>query len=135
MRIAEVILDVTETDNETKYGRKEDGFFVPDANKTYYRTKPTKKPHNWKEIQANNAALKKQGKAGGREQGFALSPAISKTKKKVKEKISKNAGAGEYVKDFRKSDAPQFKGKSKKKKQQMAIGAYCGAKPSNCGPK
>tara|TARA_B100000809_G_scaffold21442_1_gene18853 strand:- start:537 stop:716 length:180 start_codon:yes stop_codon:yes gene_type:complete len=53
----------------------------------------------------------------------------------INEKISKNAGAGEYVKDFRKSDAPQFKGKSKKKKQQMAIGAYCGAKPSNCGSK
>ena len=30
-------------------------------------------------------------------------------------------GAGAYVKDFRKSKAPQFKGKSDKKKQQMAI--------------
>jgi len=60
---------------------------------------------------------------------------ISKAKNKVKEKISKNASAGEYVKDFRKSDAPQFKGKSNKKKQQMAIAAFCDAKPSNCGPK
>ena len=33
-------------------------------------------------------------------------------------------GAGAYVKDFRKSKAPQFKGKSDKKKQQMAIAAY-----------
>ena len=33
-------------------------------------------------------------------------------------------GAGAYVDDFRKSDAPQFKGKSDKKKQKMAIAAY-----------
>ena len=33
-------------------------------------------------------------------------------------------GAGAYVKDFRNSNAEQFKGKSKKKKQQMAIAAY-----------
>ena len=33
-------------------------------------------------------------------------------------------GAGAYVKDFTKSKAPQFKGKSDKKKQQMAIAAY-----------
>ena len=33
-------------------------------------------------------------------------------------------GVGEYVSDFKKSDAPQFKDKSKSKKQQMAIAAY-----------
>ena len=31
---------------------------------------------------------------------------------------------GEVIKDFYKSDAPQFKGKGKKKRQQMAIAAY-----------
>ena len=35
---------------------------------------------------------------------------------------------GDYVKDFQKSDAPQFKGKSKKKRQQMAVAAYLDAK-------
>ena len=43
------------------------------------------------------------------------------------EKLDKDSDAGDYVKDFRKSDAPQFKGKSKKKKQQMAIAAYLDA--------
>ncbi len=43
------------------------------------------------------------------------------------EKLDKDATAGEYVKDFRDSDAPQFKGKSKKKKQQMAVAAYLDA--------
>ena len=33
-------------------------------------------------------------------------------------------GIGSYIKDFRKSKAPQFKGKSKKKRQQMAVAAY-----------
>ena len=51
------------------------------------------------------------------------------------EKLGPNSDAGEYVKDFQKSDAPQFKGKSKKKKHQMAIAAFCDAKPGNCGPK
>ena len=32
-------------------------------------------------------------------------------------------GIGSYIKDFRKSKAPQFKGKSKKKRQQMAVAA------------
>ena len=42
----------------------------------------------------------------------------------MEEKLKPSDGAGAYVDDFRKSKAPQFKGKSKKKKQQMAIAAY-----------
>ena len=45
----------------------------------------------------------------------------------IGEKLDKDATAGDYVKDFQKSDAPQFKGKSKKKKQKMAIAAYLDA--------
>ncbi len=45
-------------------------------------------------------------------------------KVEVKESIDvKKADMGEVIKDFRKSDAPQFKGKSKKKKQEMAVAA------------
>jgi len=46
----------------------------------------------------------------------------------LSEKLPKDADAGDYVKDFRKSDAPQFKGKSDKKKQKMAIAAYLDSK-------
>jgi hypothetical protein len=35
---------------------------------------------------------------------------------------------GDYVKDFSKSDAPQFKGKNSSKRRQMAIAAYLGSK-------
>jgi len=38
--------------------------------------------------------------------------------------LGKKADAGDYVDDFKKSKAPQFKGKSKKKRRQMAIAAY-----------
>jgi hypothetical protein len=49
----------------------------------------------------------------------------------VSEKLDPSDGAGSYVKDFRKSDAPQFKGKGKKKRQQMAIAAYLQDKEEN----
>ena len=42
----------------------------------------------------------------------------------VDEKLAANASAGDYVKDFQKSDAPQFKGKSKEKRRVMAIAAF-----------
>ena len=42
--------------------------------------------------------------------------------------LGKNADAGDYVKDFAKSKAPQFKGKSKEKRRKMAIAAYLDAK-------
>jgi len=44
---------------------------------------------------------------------------------KVKtEKLNKNADMGDYIDDFEKSDSPQFKGKSKEKRKDMAIAAY-----------
>ena len=44
---------------------------------------------------------------------------------KVKtEKLGKDADQGDYIDDFQKSDAPQFKGKSKEKRKEMAIAAY-----------
>jgi hypothetical protein len=46
----------------------------------------------------------------------------------IDEKLKPSMGAGAYVEDFKDSDAPQFKGKSKKKKQEMAVAAYLSAK-------
>jgi len=45
----------------------------------------------------------------------------------------KKADMGEVITDFRKSDAPQFKGKSDKKKQQMAIAAKLNAEETEDG--
>ena len=47
----------------------------------------------------------------------------------MSEKLNPNKDdAGDYIDDFRKSDAPQFKGKSDKKIRKMAIAAYLDSK-------
>lgn len=42
----------------------------------------------------------------------------------VMETLPKSADAGDWISDFETSDAPQFQGKSKEKRRQMAIAAY-----------
>lgn len=44
------------------------------------------------------------------------------------EKLNPSMGIGKYIKDFKKSDAPQFKGASASKRRKMAVAAYLGAK-------
>lgn len=51
-----------------------------------------------------------------------------KEETELDEKLNPSMGAGEYIKDFQKSDAPQFAGKSKEKKRVMGIAAYLSAK-------
>ena len=53
--------------------------------------------------------------------------------KKLKEKLGKNADVGDYIDDFRKSDAPQFQGKSKKKRDQMAKAAFLNREEQTLG--
>ena len=59
-----------------------------------------------------------------------LSPEVrKKVAKTIEEKLDATKNSiGDYVKDFSKSDAPQFKGKSSSKRRQMAIAAYLGSK-------
>lgn len=45
------------------------------------------------------------------------------------EKLKASDDMGTWIKDFQDSDAPQFKGKSKEKKRQMAIAAKLDTKP------
>jgi|TARA_B110000977_G_scaffold72961_1_gene98778 hypothetical protein len=77
--------------------------------------------------------LKLQNKAlralGGSPKQNAIKKEIDALRKKIgmkvkSEKLNKNADAGDYIDDFQKSDAPQFKGKSKEKRKDMAIAAY-----------
>lgn len=52
----------------------------------------------------------------------------------INEKLGPNSKPETYIKDFSKSDAPQFKGKSKEKKRQMAIAAYMANKNEGLDP-
>lgn len=45
-------------------------------------------------------------------------------KDELNEVLSKDATAADYIKDFVNSDNPKFKGKSKKERIKMALGAY-----------
>jgi len=48
-------------------------------------------------------------------------------KRHLEEKLKASDDMGDWVKDFQDSDAPQFNGKSMKKRQQMAVAAKLGA--------
>ena len=47
----------------------------------------------------------------------------------LKERLTKKMSAGKVISDFVHSDDPKFKGKSKKERQKMALGAYYGMHP------
>jgi len=68
---------------------------------------------------------KKSGPAPG-DADAKTKPSVhtKKFKQMYGEKLAKNADQGDYIDDFEKSDAPQFKGKSKEKRKDMAIAAY-----------
>jgi hypothetical protein len=51
-------------------------------------------------------------------------PFMATDTSKINEILGKDADMGDYIDDFQKSDAPQFKGKSKEKRKDMAIAAY-----------
>ena len=48
-------------------------------------------------------------------------------RKRYEEVLDPDAPAEDYIEDFQKSDAPQFQGKSKEKKIEMAIAAHASA--------
>jgi hypothetical protein len=52
------------------------------------------------------------------------------TEERLAEVLRKNSKIGTYIEDFYKSNAPQFKGKSKDERRKMAIAAYLNEKKS-----
>ena len=68
---------------------------------------------------------KKSGPAPG-DADAETKPSVhtKKYKQMFGEKLPADADQGDYIDDFQKSDAPQFKGKSKEKRKDMAIAAY-----------
>ena len=74
-------------------------------------------------ISGNRVFLQPLGSYGG---GIEIDRQLgirSKLAELVKEKLTAKTPMDKYIKDFAKSDAPQFKGKSKEKKREMAIAA------------
>jgi hypothetical protein len=67
---------------------------------------------------------KKSGPAPGDSAKTKPSTHTKKFKQMYGEALPAGADQGDYIDDFQKSDAPQFKGKSKEKRKEMAIAAY-----------
>jgi hypothetical protein len=67
--------------------------------------------------------------AGKKAYGIGGKAKVSATEsvEQVDEVLKPTTDMGTWIKDFQKSDAPQFKGKSKEKRRQMAIAAKYGA--------
>ena len=102
--------------------------------------RPGTTPQQWAFARVNSFVTKSSGTWGKADKDLAdkvrgaKKESIQNPRKakdiigQVREKLGKDADAGDYVKDFRKSKAPQFKGKSDKKIQKMAIAAYLDSK-------
>ena len=98
--------------------------------------RPGTTPQQWAFARVNSFVTKSSGTWGKADKDLAdkvrgaKKESIENPRKakdlirQVREKLGKDADAGDYIKDFRKSDAPQFKGKSDKKIRDMAIAAY-----------
>jgi len=79
-----------------------------------------------KSRQINSLALSKTKINRARDTGSTI---LNKEEAELQEKLDmKKASMGTVVKDFQKSDAPQFMGKSQKKRQVMAIAAKLSAR-------
>ena len=78
-----------------------------------------------KQARARHFDAKKTGPAPG-DKSAKTKPSkhTQKFKQMYGEILGKDADMGDYIDDFKKSDAPQFKGKSKEKRKDMAIAAY-----------
>ena len=78
-----------------------------------------------KQARARHFDKKKSGPAPG-DKSATTKPSkhTQKFKQMYGEILGKDADMGDYIDDFQKSDAPQFKGKSKEKRKDMAIAAY-----------
>ena len=93
------------------------------------------KPFNSKDMDKNVSQYKKMksrekgietaGKKAYDIGGKAKVPATESVE--LEEKLKASSEMGTWIKDFQKSDAPQFKGKSQEKRRQMAIAAKYGA--------
>ena len=112
---------------------------VYDRGMAAWRTghRPGTTPQQWAFARVNSFITKSSGTWGKADKDLAKQVRGEEVEKRttakkmlgqVREKLDKDSDAGDYVKDFRKSDAPQFKGKSDKKKQKMAIAAYLDSK-------
>lgn len=105
-------------------------FIVKGKHEEAHRMAQAAKAHAAKAVEA----AKKQG-LNSRKSALASQDSAAAHKahahlkeEKINEKLSVGDGMSAWISDFKKSDAPQFKGKSDKERRDMAIAAYLSTK-------
>jgi hypothetical protein len=87
------------------------------------KTKSQKTGKNVANVNDKNSMRKYTNRVvGGARAARKISQKV-KEEVELEEKLSAKSSMGTYIKDFQKSDAPQFKGKSQEKRRAMAIAA------------
>ena len=95
------------------------------AQQDYYaRRGPTSGTIDEKELSKSDEKTLKKIEKALKGSSKAHKNQADKISKIVKEKLTKRHKVDDFVDDFKKSKAPQFKGKSAEKKRKMAVAAY-----------
>ena len=99
-------------------------------------TEPREKILSVMQKHIKEGAMKRIAQAQGGTKPDRSDAAINKgglqtfKKKPTTEKLKVSDGVGAWIEDFYKSNAPQFKGKSREERRDMALAAYLSAKDS-----
>ena len=97
-------------------------------------TEPREKIQSVMQKHIKEGAMKRIAQAQGGTKPDRSDAAVNKgglqtfKKKPTTEKLKVSDGVGAWIEDFYKSNAPQFKGKSREERRDMALAAYLSAK-------
>ena len=88
--------------------------------------RPGTTPAQWGMARVNSFVTKSSGTWGKADKDLASK--VRSEEVEISEKLNVSDGIEAWIKDFQDSDAPQFDGKSKEKRREMAIAAFYSAK-------
>ena len=103
--------------------------------KEYHHDQPKQPAQKKKPVAELSMSMKNLTKTGLNKDASPdkdkLKKDLKNLKTKLGEKLKVSDGMGSWIIDFQGSDAPQFKGKDKEERRDMAIAAYLSAKRGN----
>ena len=115
------------TFEEVELDEEGDDEYKADLQNTHKEPKAKKKSPSSLRGEYGSAEMRRLGKALERKTLLDLSGGLAQKRMKeeaIDEVLTKDQPAAEWIKDFVDSDNPQFEGKSKKKRTEMALAAY-----------
>jgi phosphopantetheine adenylyltransferase len=113
------------------YPKKKEGVDEGEKKGLYYYVNKRKKAGTSRDAshpKAPTAQAWKDAAKTAKKESMSVDEYMTNLESKLAEKLLANTPVDAWIKDFEKSNAPQFKGKSKEKRREMAIAASYGAK-------